>query len=543
MTLRQDAIVLALVISILFGMFLGSRPLTTPDEGRYAEIPREMVVSHDYLTPQINGIQYFEKPPLFFWVQSASIKLFGVNDWSVRVMNALIALFGCLITYWAGRELYNRRTGLLSAVILATSALYFGLARYITLDMPLSVMLSSALFCFILGEQSELTATRRKYFLLMYVFCALATLTKGLIGIFLPGAVLFIWVLVMNRWRDIPRYYVISGAVLLFAIAAPWHILMQLKHPDFFHFYFMEQHFLRYLTSISGREKPLWYLPVILLGGLLPWCAWLPQAIKAHWPASMRERQNYATEIFLILWALVIFVFFWVSQSQLSPYILPIFPALALILGRYFDGVLSKTPEKSRGFSLGVAAYVVLTLTLAVGGFIFYGGKDPKMLITIALLASSTLATALAFWRASPQIVLTTLIATFTVFFWSLTFSIPPTDTRSIKPLANIIKPLLKDSDIVVSYLDYYHDLPVYLERRILVVHWWGELTYGITHQDATGLWMQDKDFWPLWQKPGRMFMIMSLKDYRSLKLARPQLHMIELSRTKRNLLLVNQPI
>src|SRR5512139_1378602 len=157
----RDAIVLALVIGLFFALFLGSRPLSVPDEGRYVEIPREMVVSGDWLTPRLNGVKYFEKPPLFYWIESALIKLYGLSEWSVRTGPALFALFGCLAVYYAGARMFGRRTGLISAGVLATSLLYYALSRLISLDMPVSVLLTASLLSFLLGTREPAGRTRR----------------------------------------------------------------------------------------------------------------------------------------------------------------------------------------------------------------------------------------------------------------------------------------------------------------------------------------------------------------------------------------------
>ena len=142
-----DLVVLFLVIGLFFTFMLGGRPLSVPDEGRYVEISREMVSTGDYLTPRLNGVKYFEKPALFYWLESCSIKLFGLNEFTLRLWPALFALFGCLAVYLAGRRLYGRRSGLIAAAVLATSLLYYALSRAIILDMPVSVLLSLALCC------------------------------------------------------------------------------------------------------------------------------------------------------------------------------------------------------------------------------------------------------------------------------------------------------------------------------------------------------------------------------------------------------------
>ena len=156
----RDLVLLGVLTALFFGCFLGSRPLSVPDEGRYVEIPREMVGTGDYLTPRLNGVKYFEKPPLFYWFEAGMIKLFGLSEWSVRLGPALFALFGCLAVYYAGTRMFGRLAGLMSACILATSVLYYALSRLITLDMPVSVLLTASLLSFLLGTREPAGAAR-----------------------------------------------------------------------------------------------------------------------------------------------------------------------------------------------------------------------------------------------------------------------------------------------------------------------------------------------------------------------------------------------
>src|SRR5437773_5352564 len=141
----RDLLVLTLLLGSFFGFKLGERALWSPDEGRYSEIAREMVVTGDYITPRFDGIKFFEKPPLFYWLQSASIKAFGLNEWSLRLWPAMFALLGCLAVYAGGRKLFGRRTALLACVVLATSGLYYAMSRVSDLDMGLSALLTCAL--------------------------------------------------------------------------------------------------------------------------------------------------------------------------------------------------------------------------------------------------------------------------------------------------------------------------------------------------------------------------------------------------------------
>ena len=194
----RDLTVLALLAGLWFCGLLGLRSMGNPDEGRYTEIPREMAVTGDFVTPRLNGVKYFEKPPLVYWLSALTIRQFGVNEFTARLWGGLFAVFGVLVTYAAARSLYGRGAGIRAAVVLSTTLMYYVLSQIILLDMAVAVTISGALFAFILAMREPRGRRRLGWFLTFYACMALATLSKGLIGIAIPGAVIFCWVLLLN---------------------------------------------------------------------------------------------------------------------------------------------------------------------------------------------------------------------------------------------------------------------------------------------------------------------------------------------------------
>ncbi len=184
----KDLIILALVSGVWFFGLLGFRPYANPDEGRYTEIPREMAVTGDFVTPRLNGVKYFEKPPLIYWLSALTFKTLGVTPFTARLWSAIFALAGVLMTYAAARCLHGREVGIASAVVLGTSLLYYALGQIIILDMGVAVTLAGALFAFILAMREPAGRKRLALFVTFYVCIALATLIKGLIGFLLPSA-------------------------------------------------------------------------------------------------------------------------------------------------------------------------------------------------------------------------------------------------------------------------------------------------------------------------------------------------------------------
>jgi 4-amino-4-deoxy-L-arabinose transferase-like glycosyltransferase len=540
--LRRDLLCLSLFLSLLFGVFLGNRPLMVPDEGRYAEIPREMLESGDYLTPHLNHIKYFEKPPLFYWMTAVSIKLFGVQEWGLRAGGALLSLLGCLMVYIAGLRLYDRRTGMFACLMLATSALYSSMARFLITDVPLTFWMTLSLLLFILGTQERLPAKKRYYFWGMYIFAALAVMTKGLIGAVLPGIVIFAWLCITWEWKQLKTYCIPTGILLFFLIAAPWHLLVQLKNPEFFRFYFIEQHFLRYLTDYAGRQQAAWFFPVVTLGGFFPWVcfllAFIVQAIPRwrHFVACQKSKQT----IFFIVWALVLFLFFSFSKSLLLSYALPLMPPLALLMARCFS---LQEQDPFRGvIRLGFWLVVLFGVAMGLAGIILLQlDLLPSLILTymaIFILALGTISSGVLYIRTKRlHASFFLLVCTVGIFSVMGDMLYPKIDTRSVKSLVIALQPKLKPDTEIATYHAYYQDLPAYLGRRVTVVAYQGELEFGMAHQDTSAWMLDDATFWQRWEKKPDMFLLMRQEDYLALTAAqKAKLHPV--AKTTKDILL-----
>src|SRR6266581_3109529 len=325
---------LALVAAFSFAWFcnLGYRHLVKSDEGRYAEIPREMVASGDWLTPRLNGYKYLEKPALQYWATAASFSLFGQNEWAARLWPGLTGFSGVLLVFWAGKRLFAPPAGLCGAAVAASCALYVVIGHILTLDMAMTFFTSASVFAFAVAQQDSGEGERRRWMLVAWAAAALAVMTKGLVGIVLPVGAVAAYVVLQRDWRLLARLHPVQGGLLFLAIAAPWFILVSLANPEFFRFFFIHEHLERFLTKEHGRYQPLWYFVPVLLAGILPWIVSLFPALRRA--GTRLPTANFQPQRFLLLWCAVVFVFFSVSSSKLGSYILPIFPALALLIGR-----------------------------------------------------------------------------------------------------------------------------------------------------------------------------------------------------------------
>jgi 4-amino-4-deoxy-L-arabinose transferase-like glycosyltransferase len=525
----RDLALLALGIAALLALGLGLRALWGPDEGRYVEIPREMVAAGDYLTPRLNGVKYFEKPVLFYWLEAGAIRLFGLREWAMRLWPALFALGGCLAVYAAGRRLFDRRTGLVAAVALATSPLYCLLGTVITLDMAVSTFLVVGLLAFLVGI-GEPPGHRRRLLLWGFYLCAaLATLTKGLIGIVIPGMVIFAWLLLTGEWRLLRRAQLPSGIVLFLLVAAPWHVLVAHANPEFNSFYFIHEHLLRYTTKIHDRYEPPWFFLPVLLAGMLPWAAFLPPAVRAALPASWAARRERAAPLFLLLWAGLVLLFFSLSDSKLIPYVLPAVAPLALLVGRYLAAAWERPrlPGLAAGFTAllaisGGAAALLAVAPRALAGTPKVAPYVELLGVHLPLLAAALLLAAtvpFVLWRRGRSGAAVAAVAAGAALCLALLFLAAPifNGERSVRGLARWLAPRLRPDDAVVTYHCYLQELPVYLGRRITVAHWKGELEFGTRVEDASGWMIDEPAFARLWRGPRTVYAFAERADYEKL--------------------------
>lgn len=544
----KDILLLTLALGGLFFILLGSRPLFTPDEGRYAEIAREMVLSGDYVTPHLNGIKYFEKPVLFYWLEAGMVQLTHLNLWGLRSVNAILGLLGCLLTYLTASRLYGRTTGILAALILGTSTLYFVMVHMISLDLPVTVFITTALYAFLQGIQHPAGRIRYYYLLGGSAAAACAVLTKGLIGLVFPAMIIFAWLAIMGEWRLLKQLYLPSCCLVFLLIAAPWHILAGQRNPEFYYFYFIKQHFLRYATLKIGHYQPVWFFIPNLVMGFFPWIVFLPQAIANALPPSLQQRKNYQAELFLLLWALLIFLFFSFSKSKLIPYILPVFPPLAILTARYLQQSLFNKP--CLGIRVGYVCLLPATILVAATFFLYprYANiPDPHTALFYLGMAAATLlcGTVMALFYAFRQPVFSlasVLISTFFFLLLSLA-AVPAIDGRTISPLANIIKQVLTPDDKVVAYNQYYQDLPFYLEQNISVLNWQSELRFGMEHQEVHDWMINDNIFWQWWHSGKRVFALMGKDEFQvfTKRYSHKQYHIV--AKTVQNILFSNKPL
>lgn len=550
-----DLLLLALFFGGLNFFALGRLPLANPDEARYAQIPREMAARGDWVTPWLNDTPYFEKPPLVYWMVGASRALLGSSEWVARLTPALFGLAGIGLTYAAGRRLFGREAGLAGGVVLGTSVLYFTLSRILLLDMAVSVLMSTALFSFIAGMREPPGVRRRWFFYALYASAALATLTKGLIGFLIPGAVMFFWLLLFNQWHRIRPLYLPGGVALFLAIAAPWHLLAAERNPGWAHFYFFREHWERFTTSDHGRAEPFWFFVPVIALGLFPWVGFLGGAMRAALPGGWARRKDTADAWFLVTWAAFVFLFFSQSQSKLIPYILPAFPPLAVLIGAWLAGCWAERAALKLRFGFGVFAFACGLLAVAFFTAVMKTGVIRDVEQARALrpfgIAWGTLLLiggVAAPWAAKVRGVtagIGTLLATMIGFFLVLLLASPWLQRAGTRELALVARERVAAGDRVYHYWAFFHDFVYYAERPVGLVGYVDELEVQfLTPAERAARFIDDVELRRQWPGPERLWIVVRKRDQQHADsvFADPAFRYHLIAETRAHRLLSNRP-
>jgi 4-amino-4-deoxy-L-arabinose transferase-like glycosyltransferase len=304
------------------------RPLAVPDEGRYVGVAWEMIRSGDWLVPTLDGLPYFHKPPLFYWLTAAALSVWDSH------LAARIApwMGGCLAAsslFLFVRRWVSREVAIASLVAMVTAPLVFFGAQYANLDMLVAGCITATILGFAHAALLDPAAPERdRALLIAYALAALGVLAKGLIGIVLPGMVLFLWLAWERRWVTMLRLLWLPGIVLFIVITAPWFIAMQERFPAFMHYFFVVQHFQRFSAGGFNNARPFWFYIAVLALLVLPWTAWLAGARAANWRG---DSTLVSVRRLMVVWIAAITLFFSLPASKLVGYILPVVAPLVFI--------------------------------------------------------------------------------------------------------------------------------------------------------------------------------------------------------------------
>jgi 4-amino-4-deoxy-L-arabinose transferase-like glycosyltransferase len=532
----RRTLMLWMVLGVLWFGPLDSTHLFEPDEGRYAEIPREMVASADWVTPRLDAIKYFEKPPLQYWATALAFELFGEQAWSARLWPALAGFLGLLLTRALVRRLYDERTALLAVIIQGSSLLYLALAHFATLDMGLCFTLQLAMSALALLAQGPTSPRAQQHTwqlpVLLGVGIALAVLSKGLIGILIPGAVALLYMLWRRDWSLALRAQPWWSLVALIVLAAPWFLAVGARNPEFPHFFFIVQHVQRYLSreGFDRYEPPWFYLPVLILG-LLPWTAVLPRALRQAWDAARGAERGTAL---LLVWAAFVLVFFSLSQSKLIPYILPLIPALAPLCARSIAGMAAPRLERhlvALALSAAVLGLLILVVWLlpVAAPWVAQASRRSILGFASAFLLLALGAALGAQWARQGRVLAACAAAGLGSWMLAQCALLAAEQLPKMQRLIALEQrtvPWVGRSTQIYCVNDYWQPLPFYWGRPCTLVGYRGELDFGL-QQEPWRARATLQQFAADWQRQSDALAILRPEDYRALQTLGLPMHVI----------------
>ena len=493
----SEKLLLAAIAVLLLAIWLeppGSW-LAEPDEPRYAEIPREMLASGDFVTPHLNGVPYFEKPPMLYWANAAALATFGQSPWAARLATRLAGLGTTLLIAFAVARARGRRAGIAAAALFLSGAVVLTLSRLNLTDGVLTFFFTATLLA--ARATIERHAAGRSSAGLSALAGALAAagfLSKGLLAIVLPGGILFFWCLATRRAGSL-RSLLLGPAVPVFlVVAAPWFLLAERRNPGFLHFFFIHEHFQRFATTEASRPGPIYYFVGVVVLGFLP-------GLPFFFAGLARIRRD-PDALFYAIWFAVVLVFFSVSRSKLVPYVFPAFPAAAALAAR---GFAENAERRARWLAAALLAIVTLAAVAAVPvvrSTLVQSGTAP---IAIAgglfLLAGSSIAYRLRHRSGQALALLTGGWGTFYVALALLYPHTPP--ARELHVLARAASDAVSRSPAsIVFYRTYVQTVPWELQSTFPVADHTGELEYWFVPEARRReiFWSRD-DFWKAWSE------------------------------------------
>ncbi len=487
-------LMLAAIAAIWFGT-LDARHLLRSDEGRYAEIAREMFATGDWVTIRYQGLKYFEKPPLHLWMTALAYELFGVGDWQSRLWVAISGALGVVLTALAAQRWFGG--GLLAALVLIAAPTWNIGSHFNSLDMGVSGALAGVLAALLIAQHPENSAkVQRNWMWAAWAAMGLAVMTKGLIGIVLPGLALVAYTLLARDWALWQRLYLVSGTLVCLTITAPWFLLVSQRNPEFAQFFFIHEHWERYTSSVHQRGAPAWYFVPQLLGGFAPWLGLLPgmwrtlrgeSAAQSKAQSAVNAAPAFRPLLFCAVWAVAIFAFFSASGSKLPGYILPVFPALAVLAAAALQKLDAAAWRRQLWWMLALFGALLLASPL-----IGRTGSGEALLRDYGLWISAGCALAVAallgaLWLQGRGRQWSSIALAAFGFFGATTLGLLGHETlgrpASGALLLPAIQAVLKPDMPIYSVKLLDHTLPYYLRRTVVMVEEPDELAFGTVQE------------------------------------------------------------
>jgi len=489
---------LLLTFVLVYLVPLGMRPMFLPDEYRYGEIPREMLAHKEWLTPHLNGLRYFEKPQMGYWLTALSLSLFGHNAFAVRLPSALAAGGAALILFfWMRHATRKPWLALFSSVVYLTCLEVFAIGMFAVLDGILTFWVTLTMYAFYRGYDAEDAKQLRNWMLVGGASAAGAFVTKGFLGVVIPGLSLLPFVFWEGKARQIPRYLAWAGVAFL-ALILPWGLAMFFKEPDFWRYFIMVEHVQRFMGENAQHAEPFWLFFAWLPAALFPWSFFLPVVVLGFRKVDIRE----SWVRFALCWCVLPFLFFSASKGKLLTYILPCIPAMAVLVAYGLFSYLNRY----RGKAFIVSSWVLtgLMFLLMVGVSLIQLDRIPGVhpyhsFSQWCWLSAGVWSFAFLVWLsgriASANTTMAVLAVSVLPFYLVLQTALPEETIQRKAPGAFIAQQKSKLFEIPIYVADeslvqavcwgMHTDEVILLERK-------GEMAYGLDYPEAK------QQFWHL---------------------------------------------
>ncbi|MDD5679610.1 MAG: glycosyltransferase family 39 protein [Kiritimatiellae bacterium] len=503
MTIRPNSWLVPFALAVIIAAYLiilFYRGFNDPDEGRYSEIPREMVASGNWMEMRMLGFRYYEKPPLAYWLVAPAIKIFGAHDWSARIPLLFSGLIGFFILAVAAVRKFGARHGLSSVVVMASMVGFIAGNGLLMTDSFLMVLFSATCLCFYSAFENNVAPRDHLQFLMLGVVLAvLGFLTKGAVAIVLPAGIVFLWLLWEKRLALLRPssigLAVLFGALLILPVL--W--LIERHNPGFTRHFIYEEHIARFQGTRATQlhPEPFWFFLLVLPLLLLPWTLFLFRAVRNIWRQKAFAHDSFSR--FLFVWAAVVICFFSASTGKLMSYILPALPPLGLLIGRW--GLSEEKADGSKWdkwlWNTGVAGFVIVTLTVVVAWNLSYFHFRPEKIYPITGLSVIALlpagAALLYFILSKSGNVFGKLLLFNSGIMLTAALLLSPLAGKDFNVLAHInssyvYKSLarhLQPEDRIIVFWSYRPALPFYTQRFYTPYEEENELFYGMKMEPA----------------------------------------------------------
>jgi len=514
---------------------LGVRPLFEPDETRYAEIPREMIASGDWVVPKLNGLRYFEKPVLGYWITGASMRIFGENRFAARLPSALASGLTALLILFLikNNQARDDSTGTLPALVFLTSFEVVGVGTLLVLDSIFSLFLTGTMVCLFLALSTKSRSLGKYGYLAgAGIFCGLAFLTKGFLAFLLPGLVVTGYLVWQGRLNDLARIIWLP-LIIASLVSLPWAIAIYLREPDFWNFFFWNEHIRRFMAGDAQHRQSFLFFFLTAPAMFLPWTFLLPATLSSLKKSFSSTAPQIDLLRFSVCWLVILFLFFSACKGKLLTYILPCFPPLAILVGHGLVSQVTETEERRfRWGAVGAASLFVILLTILlitqttrIGGIRLYDRSWYWLLVAASLIMSIMLFMTSSRMRDKkwrPGIFALAPLP----FLLILPFAMPD-KTLEIKAAYHFLEsygPKVDQETTIISDEDMIRAVCLAFKRDdVFLVGGAGELRYGIEQETPTRQLAIEQAVEMIRSQPGRIALMASMNNFSQWKTWLPE--------------------